>query len=141
MSADHLTPVTTAARESVQASSHLRYLAACAVASGETVSDVAAAAGTTRQTIYRWVAEHSDPAVDVVWRGTRVRVEPSGVPARIDWRAVAETLTDIPVQDAGLDGPELRDLNPGQATVLAVRCGFGIDDARTLHYRVELAAG
>lgn len=136
---NHLASVTTAAREYAEAYARLRHATACAVNAGAPVTDVAIAAGVGRPTVYRWVAESNDPAVDVIWRGERVRVEPSGVPLRIDWRAVAETLTELPVQDAGIDGPDVRDLEPGQATDLVVHCKSGSQPARTLRYRVERA--
>lgn len=83
--------------------------------------------------------EGADPAVDVVWKGERVRVTPSGEPARIDWATVAATLTDLSVREAGIVGPDVRDLESGQGTVLEVLCGPVGQTVRRLHFRVELA--
>lgn len=51
-----LEAVTQAARESVAASARLRASVVQAQQAGTSISDLAAAAGVTRQTIYRWIA-------------------------------------------------------------------------------------
>ena len=52
-----LEAISRAAESAVSATAALRSAASDAHSAGEAVSDIAKAAGVTRQTIYRWISE------------------------------------------------------------------------------------
>ena len=89
---------------------------------------VAEAAGISRVTLRAWAKR----AWVVDWRGEEIVVE-----GRTFYpREIAQTLTDLPIDTVGFDGPRAVDLAPGESTWLVA----DISERKPRHLRWRVTA-
>lgn len=138
MTTDHLQKVRDLADAAKAAHAELRRGCAQAVWAGRPVTEIADAAGVTRQTIYRWADELASERPTPQW----VVHTPYG-DSTIDgplFPQLGPILTDMPVRSEAFDGPMPQDLRLGGTTVLQVVCGHtgqARSSWRELRYLVE----